>query len=122
MSSAECFGQAQPPHPNADLSIGAATTSPSPRGRVALLGIAQRQVRVSRAHIPSQRNHCKPLPTNVKTLGDQIKIKRYEKKITLQQLASKMGIRQTTVRGWEHDVERPDANQIEKLKTILGPL
>jgi DNA-binding transcriptional regulator YiaG len=91
-------------------------------GRVALLGIAQRQVRVSRAHIPLQRIHCKSLPTNVKTLGDQIKIKRYEKKITLRQLALEMGIRQTTVRAWEHDVEQPNADQIEKLKTILGPL
>jgi len=59
------------------------------------------------------------LPTNVKTLGDQIKIKRYEKKITLQQLALKMGIRQTTVRGWEHDAERPNEEQMERLVAVL---
>ncbi len=48
------------------------------RGGVALLGIAQRQIRVSRAHIPATRHLRKLLPTSIQTIGGLIQIKRYE--------------------------------------------
>jgi hypothetical protein len=59
---------------------------------VLVLGITQRQIRVSRGHIPTNRQPRKSLPTSILTLGDLIQVKRYEKKLTLRQLAPKMGI------------------------------
>ena len=91
----------------------------SPRGRVALLGIAQRQIRVSRAHIPVHTYRRKPLPTSIKTLGDLIQIKRYEKRLTLWQLAQKMGIATSLVCAWEKDTDRPNQQQLELLGSIL---
>jgi ribosome-binding protein aMBF1 (putative translation factor) len=90
------------------------------RGRVALLGIAQRQMRVSRVHIPAVWNRRKSLPTCIQTLGDLIQIKRYEKRLTVGQLAEKMGIAQTTIRAWERDGCEPDPQRLEALGEILG--
>ena len=92
----------------------------SPRGRVALLGIAQRQVRVSRAHIRVPRIPRKSLPTSMKTFGDLLHIKRYERHLTLSQIGRQMGIAQATVKAWEMDTERPDGRQMEQLRKILG--
>ena len=89
-------------------------------GRVVLLGIAQRQVRVSRSHIPAKRNSRKPLPTSVKTLGDLIHIKRYEKRLTRQQLAEKMGIAHTLIRAWERGASQPSEQQMEQLRKLLA--
>jgi DNA-binding transcriptional regulator YiaG len=102
-----------------DYYPDAETISPSPRGRVALLGIAHRQIRVSRAHIPTDRDRRKPLPTNIKTLGDLIQIKRYEKRITLWQLALKTGIATATVRTWECGTDRPNEQQMVQLASVL---
>jgi len=52
---------------------------PSPSGRVLVLGIAQRQIRVSHAHIPVNRQRRKPLPMSIQSLADLIQAKRYEK-------------------------------------------
>jgi ribosome-binding protein aMBF1 (putative translation factor) len=92
----------------------------SPLGRVALLGIAQRQIRVCRSDIPSIRIHRKPLPTSIQTLGDLIHIKRYEKRLTRWQLAIKMGIATAAIRTWESNLTQPDAQQMEQLTRILG--
>jgi ribosome-binding protein aMBF1 (putative translation factor) len=93
---------------------------PAQTGRVALLGIAQRQIRVSRAHIPSYTYRRKPLPTSIKTLGDLIQIKRYEKRLTLWQLAQKMGIAAQLIRAWEDETARPTQQQCEQLAAIIG--
>jgi hypothetical protein len=52
--------------------------SPS-QALTALLAFAQRQIRASRAHIPPNRDHRKHISTVIKTLGDYIQAKRYEK-------------------------------------------
>jgi ribosome-binding protein aMBF1 (putative translation factor) len=88
-------------------------------GRVALLGITHRQIRISRRHIPANRNRCKSLPTSVKTLGDLIQIKRYEKKFALCKLAENMGIAHTLIRAWERDASQPNRQQMEQLKKLL---
>jgi ribosome-binding protein aMBF1 (putative translation factor) len=90
------------------------------RGRVALLGIAQRQIRVSRAHVPAVCYRRKPLPTSIKTLGDLIQIKRYEKRLTVWQLALKMGIATAMIRAWECNTEHPNGQQRGELANILG--
>jgi ribosome-binding protein aMBF1 (putative translation factor) len=89
-------------------------------GRVALLGIAQKQIRTSRAHISTDRYRRKPLPTSIKTLGDLIQIKRFEKRLTLWQLAQKMGIATATVRRWEGGTDQPNKQQMELLTKLLG--
>ena len=61
----------------------------------------------------------KPLPTSIKTLGDLIQIKRYEKRLTLWRLAHKMGIATATVRAWERGTARPGEQQMEQLAKIL---
>jgi len=56
----------------------------------------------------------------MKTFGDLFHIKRYEKHLTLSQIAKQMGIAQTTVKAWEMDEERPDRRQMEQLAELLG--
>ena len=48
-----------------------------------------------------------------------IQIKRYEKKLTLWQLAQKMGIATATVREWERDNSQPNQRQAEQLAKLL---
>jgi hypothetical protein len=48
-------------------------------GSTALLVCEQRQIRVSRTHIPTNRQHRKPLPSTIQTLGDHVRAKRYDK-------------------------------------------
>ena len=56
----------------------------------------------------------------MKTFGDLLHIKRYEKHLTLSQIGRQMGIAQKTVKAWEMDSERPDERQMEELGKILG--
>jgi hypothetical protein len=61
-------------------------------GRTALLAFTQRQIRVSRVHISLNRNRRKQIPTVIKTSGDYIQVKRYEKGPHPYQIAGKMEI------------------------------
>jgi ribosome-binding protein aMBF1 (putative translation factor) len=83
------------------------------------LGIAQRTIRVARNHIPINRKPRKSLPTSIQTLGDLIQVKRYEKKITLWQLAQKMGIATASVRAWEAGSSEPNSQQMAFLAKAL---
>jgi len=89
-------------------------------GRIALLACAQRHISVSRAHIPTVCHRRKPLPKSIKTLGDLIQIKRYEKRLTVEQIARKMGIATRTVRAWERGESTPDQEQWQLLSVILS--
>jgi DNA-binding transcriptional regulator YiaG len=60
------------------------------------------------------------LPKSIQTLGDLIQVKRYEKKLTLWQLAQKMGITTTSVQTWEDGTSRPNGQQIALLIKYLG--
>ena len=84
------------------------------------MAYAQRHIRVSRAHIPPICHRRKPLPKSIKTLGDLIHIKRYEKRLTLGQIARKMGIATRTVRAWERGESAPDQEQWQLLSVILS--
>ena len=53
-------------------------------------------------------------------LGDLIQIKRYEKKLTLGQLAQKMGIATASVRRWEEGICLPNDAQIGFLTKNSG--
>jgi len=57
---------------------------------------------------------------SIKTLGNLIQIKRYEQRLTLWQLALKMGIATSTVRAWERDKRVPNENQRQMVASILA--
>jgi ribosome-binding protein aMBF1 (putative translation factor) len=97
----------------------AAVNSPSPRGRTALLAFTQLQIRVSRAHIPLNRHRRKHIPTVIKTLGDYIQAKRYEKGLHPYQLAGKMGIETALILAWEDGTRTPDEKQWQMLSDLL---
>jgi ribosome-binding protein aMBF1 (putative translation factor) len=90
------------------------------RGRIALLACEQRHVRVSRAHIPLNRQRRKPLPSAIETLGDYIQAKRYEKGLHPYQVAGKLGIGASLVSAWERGAEMPDENQWQMLSSLLS--
>ena len=89
-------------------------------GRVALLGIAQRQIHVKFSHKLRKENNAKPLPTSIKTICDWIQVKRHEKNLTPCQLAAKMGIATDLVRSWEAGASQPNDRQLKVLASFLG--
>jgi ribosome-binding protein aMBF1 (putative translation factor) len=89
-------------------------------GRIALLGLTQRQIRVSRAHIPPNRQRRKPIPTAIQTPGDYIQAKRYEKGLHPYQVAGKMGIATSLVSAWERGTSTPDEKQWQMLSNLLS--
>ena len=53
------------------------------------------------------------------TLGQRIKAKRKEKKLTQIEVAKRLGIDNTTVSKWESDVYEPDAEALVKLAELF---
>ncbi|MBI3418010.1 MAG: helix-turn-helix transcriptional regulator [Verrucomicrobia bacterium] len=99
-------------------------TSPSPlpprEGRVALLGIAQRQIRVSFSQKLRKQHQVKALPENIQSLGDWIHVKRREQNMTPGHLAAKMGIASALVCSWESGESQPDSKQLQNLANYFG--
>jgi len=60
------------------------------------------------------------LESNVKTVGDLIKIKRLTKNLTPGHVARRMGIASTIIRAWEDGTATPNDWQMELLAKILG--
>ena len=90
------------------------------RGRVALLGIAQRSIRVNFQQKKSPFSPHNLLPSSVKTIGDWIKAKRIGKKLTPGHLALKMGIAHKLICSWEDGASQPNNEQIRDLIKIFG--
>ncbi|HEY5503528.1 MAG TPA: helix-turn-helix domain-containing protein [Sedimentisphaerales bacterium] len=89
-------------------------------GRIALLAFAQRQIRVSRADIPMNRQRRKHIPSIIATLGDYMQAKRYEKGLHRYQVADKMGIAASLVSAWESGNSTPDKTQWQMLSELLS--
>ena len=83
------------------------------------MGLAQRQIRVSRAHIPLNRHRRKQIPTVIKTLGDYIQAKRYEKGLHPYQIAGKMGIETALILAWESGSSTPDEETMADVKRFV---
>jgi DNA-binding transcriptional regulator YiaG len=96
------------------------TIPPSPRRRVALLGIAQRQIRLQFSHKLRKPQHANPLVDSIKTLGDWIRFKCQEKNLTPGHLAAKMGIASDLVCSWEEGTRQPGKQQLELLTNFLN--
>jgi ribosome-binding protein aMBF1 (putative translation factor) len=84
------------------------------------LALAQRQIRVSRADIPMNRQRRKHIPSIIATLGDYMQAKRYEKGLHHYQVADKMGIAASLVSAWESGNSTPDKTQWQMLSELLS--
>ena len=84
------------------------------------MALAQRQIRVSRADIPVNRQRRKHIPSIIATLGDYIQAKGYEKGLHPYQIADKMGIAASLVSAWESGKSTPDKTQLQMLRDLLS--
>ena len=87
---------------------------------IALLGIAQRHIRIKFSQKTRKQRNSKPLPESIKSLGDWIQVKRHEKNLTPGHLAAKMGIATSSVLSWEDGNSQPDGQQMKALASHLG--
>ena len=87
--------------------------------RVALLGIAQWQVRLQYPANLGNQKQAKVLKLNVKTAGDWVKVKRLEKNLTPGHVAAKMGIATSLVGAWENSTQQPENQQLKVLASVL---
>ena len=94
-------------------------TLSSERRTIALLGIAQRQIRIKFSQKTRKPKYDKPLPDSIKTVADWIQVKRREKNLTPGHLAAKMGIATSFVLSWEDGNSQPDYRQLEALANLL---
>jgi ribosome-binding protein aMBF1 (putative translation factor) len=85
-----------------------------------LLAFTQRQLRASRAHIPPNRNRRKHIPTIIKTTGDYIQAKRYEKGLHPYQVVGKMGVETALILARESGARKPDEKQWQMLSDLLS--
>jgi DNA-binding transcriptional regulator YiaG len=92
---------------------------PSPWGRIALLGIAQRTIHISRRPFIDNRNVRKAIPTTPKTLGDRLLLSRYERGLKQSEMAKTMGVPELLISKWERDICQPSGEQMQKLESIL---
>ena len=86
------------------------------------MGIAERQIHVKFNQKQPQRKRSKPLPDNIQTIGDWIRIRRTEKNLTSGHVALKMGIADSVVRSWDDSSSEPNKEQIKNLISILGQI
>jgi len=54
------------------------------------------------------------------TLGDRLTAAREAAGLSLNELASRLGVRAKTLRDWENDVSEPRANRLQMLAALLG--
>jgi DNA-binding transcriptional regulator YiaG len=90
------------------------------KGRVALLGIAERTVRAKYAGNITSQKRVKALNANVQTMGEWLKLKRTEKNFAPSHVAAKMGIATAIVSSWESGLNTPDSQQLTLLAAVLG--
>lgn len=88
-------------------------------GRVALLGIAQRQVCIPYAGSGLPKSVPKQLDDSKLTIGEWIRMKREQKRLARFQLAQRMGIASTLVRAWEAGNALPDEVQLALVREVL---
>ena len=66
------------------------------------------------------RQRRKPTPPVIKTIGDYIQSKRYEKGLHPCQVAGKMGIAASLISAWERGVSSPSEEQWRMLSNLLS--
>lgn len=56
----------------------------------------------------------------VATLGDRLQAARRAKGLTVESLATKLGLAANTIESWENDSEEPSANRFQSLSGLLS--
>jgi len=59
-------------------------------------------------------------PKNPKNFGEIVRKKRMEMRLTMREIAEKLGVSETTVYNWEIRNRKPYRRTEEKLRAILG--
>lgn len=59
-------------------------------------------------------------PKNPKNFGEMIRKKRMDMRLTMRDIAERLGVSETTVYNWEIRNRKPYRKTEEKLKVILG--
>lgn len=85
-----------------------------------LLGIAQRTVAVVYGDYKQRFSDRKRIPTEVKTLGDYLLLKRIKASLSQPELALKAGQTVKKIMAWEHDQMTPTVAEWEVLKPVLN--
>ena len=63
---------------------------------------------------------CSPkYPKNPKNFGEMIRKKRMDMRLTMREIAERLGVSETTVYNWEVRNRKPYRKTEEKLRTIL---
>ncbi|MBW4963217.1 helix-turn-helix domain-containing protein [Sulfitobacter sp. CW3] len=57
---------------------------------------------------------------DVATFGDRVAAARENAQMTQVALAKRLGVKQSTLRGWEDDLSEPRANRLATLAGVLG--
>ena len=83
------------------------------------MGIAQRSVTVKYDDSKERYSRRKLIPVNLKTLGDQLHLKRIEADLSQQEVAQKAGVSVRTVRKWEYGIVCPTEHHWQALTGIL---
>ena len=65
------------------------------------------------------RHRRKKIPTVIKTTGDYIQAKRYEKGLHPYQIAGRMGVETALILAWESGISKPDEKQWQMLNELL---
>lgn len=56
----------------------------------------------------------------MENLGDRIKQLRFQKNLTVEQLAKQIGVAKSAISFWENNINEPKANYISKLATVFN--
>ena len=59
-------------------------------------------------------------PKNPKNFGERLRKKRMDKRLTMKDIAKKLGVSETTAYNWEIRNIKPYRKTIKNLKSILG--
>jgi DNA-binding transcriptional regulator YiaG len=86
---------------------------------LALLGIAQRQIRIKRAPDTGITRNRKAFPSETKTPGDSLRRTRREAGLTQQQLSALIGVPIRDIQNWERDEIVPTEAHSRDLAEIL---
>lgn len=87
---------------------------------IALLGIAHRSITAKRTPDTGRTHPRKAFPTEVKTLGDILRKRRWEMALKQHELAAKLRVCRKKIQAWERDASVPSASEWVKLAKLLN--
>src|ERR1035438_778091 len=78
------------------------------------------QIKVLRSPYPRLWKCKQPVPKEVKTLGDHIRLCRLERHILQSDLANALGVHRISIQNWERNIYHPTTEMIPKIQMWLG--